>query len=143
MDDVEIRPFDDGDEAGVIALWETVFPDDPPHNDPATVVRRKLAVQRELFLVATLDERIAGTVIAGFDGYRGWVYHLAVAPHLRRRGYGARLMAEAESRLAAIGCPKLNLQVRATNQEVIAFYRALGYAEEARVSMGKHLARHG
>ena len=136
---LSIRPFRNEDEREVVALWKAVFPDDPPWNDPVTVVRRKLGVQRELFLVAVLGGRVVGTVLAGFDGFRGWVYHLAVEEGLRGQGIGGALMAESEDRLRAVGCPKLNLQVRAGNDRVVAFYRKLGYGEEARVSMGKQL----
>jgi ribosomal protein S18 acetylase RimI-like enzyme len=96
-------------------------------------------VQRELFLVGEFQGDIVGTVIAGFDGYRGWVYHLAVRPRFRRRGFGRELMREAEGRLKALGCPKLNLQVRSSNAEVIAFYERLGYSIEDRASLGKIL----
>ena len=100
---------------------------------------RKLRVQRELFLVGEFQGDIVGTVIAGFDGYRGWVYHLAVHPRCRRRGFGRDLMGEAEARLKALGCPKLNLQVRSSNAEAIVFYERLGYSIEDRASLGKVL----
>jgi ribosomal protein S18 acetylase RimI-like enzyme len=103
------------------------------------VIDRKLRVQRELFLVGEFQGDIVGTVIAGFDGYRGWVYHLAVRPGVRRRGFGRALMQEAEARLKALGCPKLNLQVRSSNGGVIAFYEQLGYSIEDRASLGKIL----
>lgn len=137
--DLQIRPFDEQDLLDVVRLWEAVFPDDPPHNDPRTVVARKLQTQRDLFLVGSLDGRLVATVLAGFDGYRGWVYHLAVSFDLRRHGFGRRMMEAAENRLREAGCPKVNLQVRATNQVVIDFYRKLGYAIEERASMGKRL----
>ena len=68
---------------------------------------------------------------------RGWLYHLAVAPEFRRRGFASQLVRAAEERLRRLGCSKVNLQVRETNREVVAFYRALGYAVEERVSMGR------
>ena len=80
-----------------------------------------------------------GAVIAGFDGVRGWIYHLAVAPAHRRRGIATRLMRRAEAVLRARGCSKINLQVRATNESAVAFYRALGYQVEERLSMGRPL----
>ena len=110
------------------------------------MIRNKLRVQPELLLVATTDAEdgeigpaIAGAVIAGFDGVRGWIHHLAVAPAWRRRGIATRLVRAAESGLRKLGCPKVNLQVRATNAEVVAFYRSLGYGIEDRVSMGRRL----
>jgi ribosomal protein S18 acetylase RimI-like enzyme len=84
---------------------------------------------------------VVATVMAGFDGHRGWVNYLAVDPSLQRRDYGRALMVEVERLLLARGCPKLNLQVRADNTGVIDFYRRLGYVEEALVSMGKRLIR--
>jgi ribosomal protein S18 acetylase RimI-like enzyme len=138
-DTLRVRPFLDSDQASVVALWSQVFPDDPPRNEPRAVIDRKLRVQRELFLVGEFVGDLVGTVIAGFDGYRGWVYHLAVHPDFRRRGFGRALMHEAEARLKALGCPKLNLQIRSSNAEVIAFYEQLGYSIEDRASLGKIL----
>ena len=136
----EIRPYREADEAAVAALWREVFPDDPRHNQPERDIWRKLAVQRELFLVAVADARLVGTAMAGYDGHRGWLYYLAVAPTARRAGTGRALIARVEADLAAMGCPKLNLQVRAANIGAVAFYRRLGFDIEERVSMGKPLA---
>jgi ribosomal protein S18 acetylase RimI-like enzyme len=134
-----IRPFHESDADAVVALWRTVFPDDPPHNDPATVIRQKLAVQPDLFLVARVDGALAGTALAGYDGHRGWVYKVAVHPRHRRAGIGTALVRQAEQALRALGCTKVNLQVRASNAGVVAFYQALGYHVEERISMGKRL----
>ena len=136
---MNIRPYQDNDEADVIALWREVFPDSPSWNVPATDIRRKRAVQRELFFVAIIDDRLAGTAMAGYDGHRGWVYYVAVSPVHRRKGIGRALMGRVEEDLLRLGCPKLNLQVRASNTDVVEFYEALGYAVEERVSMGKRL----
>ena len=133
----EIRPYEESDEPEVVALWNRVFPDDPPRNAPERVIRQKLEVQRELFLVGLEDGRLVATVLGGYDGHRGWIYHLAVDPDHQRRGYGRRLLEAAEARLRALGCPKINLQVRADNESVVAFYRRAGYAIEERVSLGK------
>ena len=103
------------------------------------MIRRKLTVQPELFLVAHVTGEVAGTVLAGFDGVRGWVHHLAVRAPYRRQGLASSLMTAAEKGLAALGCPKVNLQVRATNSAVVAFYRSLGYEVEDRTSLGKRL----
>lgn len=134
-----IRPYVETDERAVAALWRLVFPDTSPWNHPETDIQRKLAVQRDLFLVATVGDDLVGTAMAGYDGHRGWVYYLAVHPEHRRRGIGSALLSRAEQGLASIGCPKLNLQVRDGNEEVIAFYRKLGYQVEERVSLGKRL----
>ena len=137
---LNIRSYQASDQEAVTALWRTVFTASPVWNHPKTDIQRKLAVQRDLFLVATQDGELAGTAMAGYDGHRGWGYYVAVSPSHRRQGIGTALMREVEMRLAEIGCPKLNLQVRTTNQEVVAFYRQLGYEIEERISMGKRLA---
>ncbi len=137
---MEIRPFEEEDSEAVIALWTPVFAYPAPHNAPETVIRHKLAVQRELFFVAILGDSLVGTVMGGYDGHRGWVYSLAVSPSFRHRGIGTALMRHVEQELATRGCPKVNLQVLASNAETVEFYKKLGYAVEERVSMGKVLA---
>lgn len=139
---VRIRGYDDADERAVIALWSAVLPDAAPHNDPATSIRQKLAVERDLFLVADLADSVVGTVMGGYDGHRGWIYSVAVDPGHRRRGIGAALLRRLEADLKALGCLKLNLQVRATNLQVIEFYQRLGLVVEPHVSMGKRLYSH-
>jgi ribosomal protein S18 acetylase RimI-like enzyme len=136
---IKVRPYESGDEEGVVGLWREVFPEAPAHNDPHADIHSKLQVQPELFFVALDEERLVGTAMAGFDGHRGWVYYVAVHPDHRRRGVGTALMERAEGVLRELGCPKLNLQIRAENAEVQAFYESLGYAVEERISMGKHL----
>jgi ribosomal protein S18 acetylase RimI-like enzyme len=137
---VTIRPYHEVDERAVTDLWRTVFPDAPSWNRPQEDIRLKLSVQRELFLIAIADGVLAGTAMAGFDGHRGWVYYVAVHPDRRRRGIGTELMRHVEQGLARLGCTKLNLQVRGTDREAVAFYERLGYAVEERVSMSKRLA---
>lgn len=134
---MEIRPYIESDEQAVVALWREVFGYKEARNDPATSIRRKLAVQRELFFVAQVEGELAGTIMAGYDGHRGWIYSLAVAPRFRRHGLGTALMRHAEKALIDRGCPKINLQVMPTNAAVVAFYQKLGYNVEERVSMGK------
>lgn len=137
----QIRPYSESDEAAVAELWREVFPGSPSWNHPETDIQRKLSVQRELFLVAALGSEIVGTAMAGYDGHRGWVYYVAVSPRHRRQGIGTALMNNVEQRLASLGCPKLNLQVRASNHEVVSFYESLGYEAEERISMGKRLEK--
>lgn len=139
IETLEIRPYQPKDHAQVVALWSDVFADDPPWNEPAAMIRRKLAVQPELFFVACINDQVVGAVMAGFDGVRGWIHHLAVYNSYRRQGIARSLMRAAEKGLEAAGCPKVNLQVRATNSSVIAFYRSLGYEVEDRASLGKRL----
>ncbi len=136
---MQVRPYEETDEQNVISLWREVFPDPPWWNDPALDIRRKLAVQRELFLVADDGGRVVGTAMGGYDGHRGWVYYVAVAPRSRRCGTGTALMRAVEARLTELGCRKLNLQVRAANAAVIDFYRNLGYTVQELISMGKLL----
>lgn len=133
-----IRPFRDADEPAVIGLWRDCGLL-RSWNDPHKDIRRKTAVQRELFLVGTLDEQVVACVMAGYEGHRGWVYYLAVAPGQQRRGHGERLMREVERRLLERGCPKVNLMVRTSNAAVIEFYRRIGYAVDDAVPMGKRL----
>ena len=102
-------------------------------------IHRKLRVQRDLFRVGILGGRLVATVMAGYEGHRGWINYLAVAREYRGRGFGRRLMDEAEARLLAIGCPKINLQIRRSNTEAIGFYRSLEFAEDDSISMGKRL----
>ena len=125
---------------GVETLWLEAFPDDPPWNAAALAIPAKLAIQPELFLLALAEGEVVGSVMAGYDGHRGWLYAVAVLKSYRRAGVGAGLVREAEKRLQALGCTKINLQVRSTNAGVIGFYSRLGYGTEDRVSMGKRLA---
>ena len=140
---VHIRPYTEADEPGVIALWRTVFPEAPAWNDPAADIRRKLTVQPDLFLATHDEGRIVGSTMAGFDGHRGWVYYVAVAPGWRRQGIGRALVRTAEEGLARLGCTKVNLQVRASNPAVVAFYENLGFVIEERISMGKRIEHRG
>jgi ribosomal protein S18 acetylase RimI-like enzyme len=134
-----IRPFEAADRPALEGLWGRVFPDDPPGNAPAVMVANKLKVQPELLLVGVLGDALIGAVMAGFDGVRGWIYHLAVAPESRRRGIATQLVRAAESGLRKLGCPKVNIQVRASNSGVVAFYESLGFTVEERISMGRRL----
>ncbi len=139
MPDLVIRPFAPEDTEAVTQLWQRVFPNDPPRNNPADVIRRKLGTQPELFLVAVRDDQLLGTALGGYDGFRGWIYHLAVHPREQRQGYGRQLVVAVEERLRALGCPKLNLQVRASNLATVHFYQSLGYTVEDHVSLGRVL----
>lgn len=133
-----IRPFRPDDEAAVIALWQRcdlVRPWNDPHKD----IQRKLLVRPDLFLVGIVDDHIVASVMAGYEGHRGWLNYLAVDPAHQRRGHARAMVAEAERLLRAAGCPKINLQVRTSNNGVIEFYRKLGYAADEVTSMGKRL----
>lgn len=136
---LEVRPFEERDRAAIVDLWSEAFPDEPSHNVSSEIIDRKTRIQPDLFLVAELDGVVVGAVMAGFDGVRGWLHRLAVRTSARRRGVGTELVRCAERALLAFGCPKVNLQVRGSNAAVVAFYRALGYSIEDRVSLGRRL----
>jgi ribosomal protein S18 acetylase RimI-like enzyme len=137
---VTVRAFASRDAAAVAALWDAVFPDDRPWNAADVVIARKRAQRDGLFWVATNGARVIGAVMAGWDGQRGWIYHLAVEAAARRRGVGRALVAAAERALRDRGCPKINLQVLSSNRDVVAFYERIGWRVEERVSMGKTVA---
>ena len=139
---MHIRPFHPADEPAVVALWARCGLT-RPWNDPRKDIARKLAVRPDLFLVAELDGGVIGTVMAGYDGHRGWVNYLGVDPACRRQGVGRALMAEAERLLRREGCPKINLQVRTGNTEAIEFYRRIGFAVDDVVSLGRRLEHDG
>ena len=139
MAELVIRPFEAADREAVVALWAIVFPDEPAWNESHGLIDRKLTVQPELFLLAELDGRIVGSIIAGFDGVRGWVHKVGAHPSYRRKGIAGQLMSAVEEGLRAMGCNKLNLQVREGNETAVRFYEDAGYQPEPRVSMSKHL----
>jgi ribosomal protein S18 acetylase RimI-like enzyme len=138
---VYIATYETRHFTGVEALWNAVFPADPPWNKAAVAIPEKLKVQPELFLVAEEAGEVIGTAMAGYDGHRGWLYTIAVKPERQRGGIGSKLLLEAEARLMRLGCGKANLQIRAGNEAVAAFYRRHGYEVEERTSMGKRLGR--
>ncbi|AOJ32330.1 GNAT family acetyltransferase [Burkholderia metallica] len=143
-DAAAIRPFERADTEAVLAVWRDAFPqyedaDAPPHRDPLRSIELKLATQPELFFVATSGARVVGTLMAGFDGHRGWLYSFGVSNDARRLGIGRALIAHAERALAARGCLKINLQVLPGNDDACRFYAALGYRVEERISFGKTL----
>lgn len=137
--DLEIRPYRDADRAAVVALWTRAFPDPPARNDPARNIDRKRDHDSELFLVATRAGRLVATTMAGYDGHRGWLYLVAVDPAEQRSGIGRAVVERACTLLEARGCPKVNLQVVASNSAVASFYEALGFRVEERISMGREL----
>tara|TARA_R110002073_G_scaffold315806_3_gene488457 strand:- start:68 stop:433 length:366 start_codon:yes stop_codon:yes gene_type:complete len=118
-----IRKYTENDKNGLVQLWSKSFPNDPPHNEPSKMIEAKLEVDDQIF-VAEDGGRIVGACMAGYDGHRGWLYSVAVMPEQRRQG---------------IGCIKVNLQIRASNQGVRAFYKSLGFDVEERISMGTFL----
>jgi ribosomal protein S18 acetylase RimI-like enzyme len=136
---IAIQPYQEAQFAELDALWRTVFPDDPPHSHATVAIPQKLAVQRDLLLVAQDGDHVLGTIMAGYDGHRGWLYKLAVHPRARGCGIARALIRAAERALADLGCTKVNLQVRDTNNDAAAFWAHMGYAVEPRISMGRQL----
>jgi ribosomal protein S18 acetylase RimI-like enzyme len=137
---IEIRPFRAADEPGVVVLWRRcnlVRSTNDPHKD----IRRKLRVRPDLFLVGVFEGDIVASIMVGYEGHRGWLNYLAVAPEHQRKGFGRAIVEEAERLLRREGCPKINLQVRTSNQSALEFYRRIGYAVDDVVSMGKRLER--
>ena len=133
-----IRPFKEGDEEALVSLWNmcklTV-----PWNNPYKDIARKLKVQAELFLVGYLEDKLIVSVMAGYDGHRGWINYFAVHPDFQAKGYGKQLMDNVENGLRELGCPKINLQIREENDKVFTYYQKLGFVEEKRINMGKRL----
>ena len=123
----------------VVDLWREAFGYETAHNEPRLVIEKKLAANDGLFWVAVNEDLVVGTVMAGYDGHRGWIYSLAVGPSHRRQGIGSLLLSHAEGRLVTLGCLKINLQIADGNEHVQGFYQANGYAVEKRISMGKRI----
>ncbi len=135
-----IGPYRDRQHrAQVVALWQQAFGYDTAHNLPSLAIDKKLAVNDGLFFVATDKKTVIGTILAGYDGHRGWLYSVAVHADYRRHGLGSSLVRYAEQALTALGCMKINLQITSGNDAVAGFYEALGYGVEPRISMGKKI----
>ena len=133
-----IRAYRDEDEDSLIDLWSACSLI-VPWNDPRKDILRKLSVNPELFLVGELDGKIIASVMGGYEGHRGWINYLAVHPDQQLKGFGRQIMEAVEVRIKAKGCPKINLQVRSSNQPVIQFYKRIGYKEDRVLSFGKRL----
>ena len=136
---MEIRPYTPDDFGGLDALWREAFPNDPPRNRAAQSVPAKLAMNDDLLFVAVEGDAVIGSIMAGYDGHRGWLYSVAVRQSAKRRGIGTALVKTAEAALRRLGCCKINLQVRSTNAAVIEFYKELGFSVKEHISMGRLL----
>ncbi len=124
---------------GVDLLWRQLFPDDPPRNRANASIPQKLACDDLIFVAEDQDGSVVGSIMAGYDGHRGWLYAVAVDQQVQRAGIGSKLVGEAVEQLKALGCTKVNLQIRAGNEAVAEFYAKLDFVEEARISMGRAL----
>jgi ribosomal protein S18 acetylase RimI-like enzyme len=136
--DILVRPYIIDDREAVIALWQECGLV-RPWNNPELDIIRKLKVQPELFLVGFSGDKLVATAMAGYDGHRGWVSYLAVAPSYQNKSIGRQIMEAVERKLLAMGCPKINLQIRSDNKDIVKFYEAIGYKIEDRISMGKRI----
>ena len=133
-----IRPFKEGDEEALVSLWN-ICKLTVPWNNPYKDIARKLKIQAELFLVGYLEDMLIASVMAGYDGHRCCINYFAVHPDFQARGYGQQLMDNVENGLRELGCPKINLQIRAGNDKVFSYYQKLGFVKEKRINMGKRL----
>ncbi len=136
--ELAIRPYRPDDEEQVVQLWRRcnlVVPWNNPYHD----IWLKLQVQPDLFLVGTVAEDVVATVMVAYDGHRGWLNYLAVAPDRQRQGLGRGMVEAATAQLKQLGCPKLNVQIRASNAAAIDFYTRLGFQQDDVVSMGLRL----
>lgn len=133
-----VRQFTAQDTDQVVALWQECELT-RPWNNPLLDIERKQQLGDSLFLVGELDNHLMASVMGGYDGHRGWMYYLAVSPKHQRCGYAREIISHLEQKLIALGCPKLNLQIRSDNIAVQEFYHEIGFTEDATVSMGKRL----
>jgi ribosomal protein S18 acetylase RimI-like enzyme len=138
---ITIRKFACSDQEKVIELWRRVGVIRIT-NDPENDIERKLEHSPDLFLVAEVDGKIAGSVMIGYEGHRGWIYYLGVTPERQRSKIGTELMKKAEEKLRELKCPKINLMVRRSNLGVIEFYKKLGFVEDEVICIGKRLTYH-
>lgn len=135
---MKIRQYQPADQEKVIQLWKDcglVV----PYNNPVRDIERKLRVNPEWFLIGELNGDIIASCMAGYEGHRGWINYLAVSPKFQRKGYATKLMKKAEELLSAAGCPKINLQIRRSNKNVIEFYDSIGFKVDDVINMGKRL----
>lgn len=135
---MKVRPYENLDENTVIQLWIDCGLL-APQNNPIRDIQRKAKVNPDWFLVGLENDKIVASCMVGYEGHRGWINYLAVTPSEQGRGFAKQMMKEAERLLRDAGCPKINLQIRATNAKVIAFYECLGFTADPVVSMGKRL----
>jgi len=123
----------------VVDLWKTVFGYTAGPNSSELSIDKKIKNGDGLFYVAEKEQRVIGTVMGGYDGHRGWVYSIAVDPEHRKQGIGSNLLSFVQSKLANLGCLKVNLQIMPENESVQSFYIANGFSVEQRISLGKKL----
>tara|TARA_R110001606_G_scaffold3223_2_gene13968 strand:- start:1672 stop:2082 length:411 start_codon:yes stop_codon:yes gene_type:complete len=135
---MQIYAAKESDIEDVIRLWRACDLT-RPWNDPAADFHQALANETSAILLAHIEGQLVGSVMTGFDGHRGWVYYLAVAPDFRKCGLGRKMMEAAEAWLRKRDAPKIQLMVRDDNEAAIGFYKALGYDVQPVVTIGRRL----
>ena len=137
---IKVEKFNNKEHRGqVIDIWTSVFGYTDQRNNPSLIIDKKLEVNDKLFFVAIENSKIVGTIMAGYDGHRGWIYSMAVIPEKRKENIGTQLLLHAENELKKLGCVKINLQINKYNKMVKEFYLKNGYEIEDRISMGKEI----
>jgi ribosomal protein S18 acetylase RimI-like enzyme len=140
---ITIRLVKSKDKDQVLALWTKIFPTEKYHNKPNIAFDQKIKHKDNLFFVAERNNTIIGTILAGYDGHRGWIYSLAVEPAYQRQKIGTHLLTKAIEELKKQGCLKINLQITGETSPLVDFYKTLGFRVEKRISMGKTLHKTG
>lgn len=138
MDVLAITPLEAKNTAALVALWEACDLTRPWNNAHQDIEKALNTGTAEIF-TGWLEDELVASVMCGFDGHRGWLYYLAVAPAHRGTGFGRRILEEAETWLQAQGAHKVQLMIRGDNQFVRTFYEKQGYGFEDRVVMAKRL----
>ena len=136
--ELKIRTYQHTDMEDIIHVWKECGLI-RSLNNPKLDIERKVNTQKDLFFVGELSNKIIATAMFGYDGHRGWLNYLAILPEYQKIGFGKKLLEFGEKTLVYRGCPKINLQIRAENKEVINFYNAVGYSEDEVISLGKRL----
>ncbi len=136
--ELNIRPYQPTDEEQLLKLWQDCCLV-VPQNNPQRDIFLKQQVQPELFLMGLAGPKVIASIMAGYEGHRGWLNYLAVSPNFQKQGIGRSMVKAATARLEAMGCPKINLQIRTSNIDVIEFYKRIGFTVDNVISMGKRL----
>ena len=134
---IEIRDFAPTDGDALRGLWRSVGFRPIGDDDPG--LTRFAERNPGLFLVAVDGAEVVGSAMGGWDGRRGWLYHVATVPGRRRFGLASRLVDQLETRLRALGCPRVSVVVEAANEDALAFWQARGYARRDTHQLGKAL----
>lgn len=122
----------------IIQIWEECKLT-RPWNNPSDDIKNALETPTSTILLLCNENQIIGTVMVGYDGHRGWIYYLAVRMEYQKKGYGKRLVKEAEHWLKSKNVPKVNLMIRNTNEAVKGFYESIGYKDDEVITMAKWL----